>query len=631
MKEVTVKLTLDDKGAIKSAENIQGSIKDIGDEAEKTGDKVEGVGKSASKSKKGFATMGKGIKAVGTAFKAAGIGLVVALVAGLTEAFSRNKRIMDGVSIVLGTIQEVFTQVADALIATYDAVAQSSDNFDALGKVMGGLLTIAITPLKLSFYAIKLALQQAQLTWEDSFFGGGDEEKMAQLRLDIGETKTAISEVADEAVEAGKVVVTNFAEAVTEVGKITDIASENLSKVNIKAANETAKAHKAATDAAIIAQAMAAKNIALFDRQAEQQRQIRDDANKSIKERQEANVKLGEILEKQEKELLKQAAAVEAGARAEVAKNNSIDNRAALIAAEAATAQVLADIEGKRSEQKSNTNTLLLEEKGLITSVTNAEKERNKIKRDFDAEQEVDPLVKLEKQKSALELENTAILEDLEAKRLLFAEGTQQRVDAEQDYLNQKQVIDNQLIANNTATNNQITENDKVAAAAKRDVQKASLDAVSTGFDILAGFAEENKELQAASIIASNAVGIAKNIIDTNAANALLTTQLGVAAAPAITANFIRMGIGIASSIAATAKGLSALGKSGGGDTSGGGAAAGGGGATAPAFNLVEGTESNAIQDSITNQDTAIKAIVVSGDVTTAQSADRNAIDSSGF
>ena len=376
---------------------------------------------------------------------------------------------------------------------------------------------------------------------------------------------------------------------------------------------------------------MAAKNIALFDRQAEQQRQIRDDANKSIKERQEANVKLGEILEKQEKELLKQAAAVEAGARAEVARNNSIDNRAALIAAEAATAQVLADIEGKRSEQKSNTNTLLLEEKGLITSVTNAEKERNKIKRDFDAEQEVDPLVKLEKQKSALELENTAILEDLEAKRLLFAEGTQQRVDAEQDYLNQKQVIDNQLIANNTATNNQITENDKVAAAAKRDVQKASLDAVSTGFDILAGFAEENKELQAASIIASNAVGIAKNIIDTNAANALLTTQLGVAAAPAITANFIRMGIGIASSIAATAKGLSALGKSGGGDTSGGGAAAGGGGATAPAFNLVEGTESNAIQDSITNQDTAIKAIVVSGDVTTAQSADRNAIDSSGF
>lgn len=133
--------------------------------------------------------------------------------------------------------------------------------------------------------------------------------------------------------------------------------------------------------------------------------------------------------------------------------------------------------------------------------------------------------------------------------------------------------------------------------------------------------------MQAASIIASNAVGIAKNIIDTNAANAKLTLEGGVAAPALITANFIRMGIGIASSVAATAKGLAALGKSGGGADAGGAE----GGAEAPAFNLVEGTESNAIQDSITNQDNAVKAIVVSGDVTTAQSADRNAVDSSGF
>jgi len=628
MKEVTVKLTLDDKGAIKSAENIQGSIKDIGDEAEKTGDKVEGVGKSASKSKKGFATMGKGIKAVGTALKAAGIGLIVALVAGLTEAFSRNKRIMDGVSVVLGTIQEVFTQVADALIATYDAVAQSSDNFDALGKVMGGILTVAISPFQLAFYGIKQALLAAQLAWEDSFFGGGDEAKMAELRKEIQDTSADITRIADASMEAAISVGDNISEAIDEVVSITEIASENLSKVSIKAANETAKAHKAATDAAILAQAESAKNIALFDRQAEQQRQIRDDANKSIKERQEANVKLGEILEKQEKELLKQAAAVEAGARAELAKNDSIENRAALIAAEAASAQVLADIEGKRSEQKSNTNTLLLEEKGLITSVTNAEGERQKQQREFDAEQEVDPLVKLEKQKTALELENEAILKDLEAKRLLYAEGTQQRVDAEQDYLNKKQGIDNQLVANTKATNDQIKANDQATADAKLGIQKASLDAASSAVGILAGFAEENKELQAASIIASNAIGIATNIIDTNAANAKLTLEAGVAAPALITANFIRMGTGIAASIAATAQGLSALGK--GGDSSAGGAGATGG-AEAPAFNLVEGSESNAIQQSIQGQDNAVKAFVVSGDVTTAQSADRRIVEGSGF
>ena len=625
MKEVKVKLTLDDTEAVKATKDIEKGLKDVGKQAEKTDQEVETIGVTAGGTKVGFNIMAKAISKVGLALKAAGIGLVIALIAGLTEAFSRNKRVMDGINIVLGTIQEVFSQVADALIATYDAVASASENFDALGKVMGGILTLFINPFKIAFFGIQQALLAAQLAWEDSFFGGGDEAKMARLNLDILETKKAISDTAYEMIDAGKDIVNNFSEAVTEVANIAEIASENFSKVSIKAASETAKAYKAATDAAIIAQALAAKNIALFDRQAEQQRQIRDDANKSIKERQEANLKLGEILEKQEEALLKQAAAVEAGARAEVAKNNSIDNRAALIAAEAASAQVLADIEGKRSEQKSNTNTLLLEEKGLITSVTNAEGERQKQQREFDAEQEVDPLVKLEKQKTAFELENEAILEDLEAKRLLYAEGTQQRVDAEQDYLNKKQGIDNQLVANTKATNDQIKANDQATADAKLGIQKASLDAASSAVDILAGFAEENKELQAASIIASNAIGIATNIIDTNAANAKLTLEAGVAAPALITANFIRMGTGIAASIAATAQGLSALGK--------GGAPAGGdaGGAEAPAFNLVEGSESNAIQQSIQGQENAVKAYVVSGEVTTAQSADRNIVEGSGF
>ena len=632
MKEVKVKLTLDDKEAVKATKDIEKGLKDVGKQAEKTDQEVETIGVTAGGTKVGFNIMAKAISKVGLALKAAGIGLVIALIAGLTEAFSRNKQVMDGINIVLGTIQEVFSQVADALIATYDAVASASENFDALGKVMGSILTLFINPFKIAFFGIQQALLAVQLAWEDSFFGGGDEAKMARLNLDILETKKAISDTAYEMIDAGKDIVNNFSEAVTEVANIAEIASENFSKVSIKAASETAKAYKAATDAAIIAQALAAKNIALFDRQAEQQRQIRDDANKSIKERQEANLKLGEILEKQEEALLKQAAAVEAGARAEVAKNNSIDNRAALIAAEAASAQVLADIEGKRSEQKSNTNTLLLEEKGLITSVTNAEGERQKQQREFDAEQEVDPLVKLEKQKTALELENEAILEDLEAKRLLYAEGTQQRVDAEQDYLNKKQGIDNQLVANTTATNNQIIENDKATAEAKASIQDASLKTISGGLNLLKQLGEDSKALQATALIGESAVGIAEMVINKSKADLVAQPLLSnpataAAGATALLLNKINLGIGIATNVAATAKGLAALGK--GGAPAGGDAGAGG--AEAPAFNLVEGTESNAIQQSITGQDNAVKAFVVSGDVTTAQSADRRIVEGSGF
>jgi len=628
MKEVTVKLTLDDKGAVVAAKNIQDSIKDIGDEAEKTGDKVGEVGKSASKSKKGFATMAKGLKAVGGALKAAGIGLIVALVAGLTEAFSRNKRIMDGVSVVLGTIQEVFTQVADALIATYDAVAQSSDNFDALGKVMGGILTLILTPFKLTFFGIQLALQKAQLAWEDSFFGGGDEEKMAQLRLDIEDTKTSISEVADEASEAGSTIVDNFAEAVTEVGKITEIASENLSKVNIKAANETSKAYKAAKDAAILAQAESAALRAGYELEAAELKKIRDNVNLSLEERIKANDDLAVTSAKAEEQMKRQAQLAINLAELELKKNNSIENQAALIQANADLKAVEAEIAGKTEEVETNRVGLLNEQNALILTGIESERERNKLQREFDAEQEVDPLVKLEKQKTALELENEAILEDLEAKRLLYAEGTQARVDAEQDYLNKKQGIDNQLVANAKLTAEEQKKIDQEVADAKIGIQKASLNAVSAGIDILAGFAEENKDLQAAALITSNAVGIATNIIDTNAANAKLSGT-GPAAPGLIAANFIRMGVGIAASVAATAKGLAALNK--GGDTSGGGADAAGGGAEAPAFNLVQGSESNAIQQSIQGQDNAVKAYVVSGEVTTAQSADRNIVEGSGF
>ena len=629
MKEVKIKLKVDDTEAVKATKDIEKGLKDVGKQAEKTDQEIETIGVTAGNSKRGFAIMAKAISKVGLALKAAGIGLVIALIAGLTEAFSRNKRVMDGINIVLGTIQEVFSQVADALIATYDAVAQSSDNFDALGKVVSSLITIALYPLELTFYTLLQASQALRVGYEKMF---GDDESVKKAQEEMDKTTLKIILLNTEVSKAGGELVDNFVEAVGEVSNIASVASENLSKVSIKAASETAKAHKAATDAAIIAQAMAAKNIALFDRQAEQQRQIRDDANKSIKERQEANVKLGEILEKQEEALLKQAAAVEAGARAEVAKNDSIENRAALIAAEAASAQVLADIEGKRSEQKSNTNTLLLEEKGLITSVTNAEGERQKQQREFDAEQEVDPLAKLQKQKSNLEKENTAILEDLEAKRLLYAEGTQQRVDAEQDYLNQKQGINNQLVANTTATNNQIIENDKATAEAKASIQDASLKTISGGLNLLKQLGEDSKALQATALIGESAVGIAEMVINKSKADLVAQPLLSnpataAAGATALLLNKINLGIGIATNVAATAKGLAALGK--GGAPAGGDAGAGG--AEAPAFNLVEGSESNAIQQSIQGQENAVKAFVVSGDVTTAQSADRNIVEGSGF
>ena len=117
--------------------------------------------------------------------------------------------------------------------------------------------------------------------------------------------------------------------------------------------------------------------------------------------------------------------------------------------------------------------------------------------------------------------------------------------------------------------------------AHKKSIQQSQLDLVSSGIALLKDIAGKNKGLQKAAIIAENALGIAKIIINTNAANAATILKYALIpggklkAASEIIRNKIGAGIGIVSSIAATAKALSAVG--GGGAASGGGNALSGG------------------------------------------------------
>jgi len=598
MKEVKIKVKADTTEATKNIENLADSTKDLSKEVDKVSEGVGGVGEKAGKSKKGFSAMGVGIRSVGTALKAAGIGLILAIISGLAEAFSRNKEVMDKLNIALGTTQEVFSQIATALVNTFNATNQTTGGFDAMGRVISALLKVTIYPLEATFNRLLQVSQGLKVAYEQ-LFGNDASVKKAQDEMDKTTLKLIMLDLKIR--KAGDTLVNDFGEAVSEVNAVTNSLVENLSKVDIKAAQATATAYQQATDAAILAQAEAGKLIAFYDRQAEKQRQIRDNANASISERQAANIKLGEILEEQEKQLLKQADAVLAGARAEVAKNDNINNRAALISAEAGKAQVLADIEGKRSEQIANTNALLLEQKGLTTSVTDAERDRAKAQRDFEAEQELDLMKKVEAQREALKLENEAILADLEAKRALYKEGTQQRIDAEQDYLNKKQVLTQAVVTLDKA---------------EADAKVATLQAVSGGVAALGKLAGESAAMQ-------KATGVSTAIIDTYIGANKAFAQGG-------TAGFVTGGAIIASGLANVATILKTKLPNESGSSQ---SIPQGGTAQAPSFNLVEGTDdSSAIQRSIEGQGNApIKAYVTSGDVTSAQAADRAAEANSGF
>ena len=170
-------------------------------------------------------------------------------------------------------------------------------------------------------------------------------------------------------------------------------------------------------------------------------------------------------------------------------------------------------------------------------------------------------------------------------------------------------------------------------ATAKAAIQEQVFSVAESGISLVKGLFEKNKSFQKAALIAESAIGIAKMITANNAANigALATPQAiatsGASAIPVIALNNIKTAIGVAATIAATAKGLSALG--GGGAPSGGnvGGGGGGGGATAPApqFNVVGNSGVNQIAQTLGAQQ-PVQAYVVASNVTTQQSLDRNIV-----
>ena len=197
--------------------------------------------------------------------------------------------------------------------------------------------------------------------------------------------------------------------------------------------------------------------------------------------------------------------------------------------------------------------------------------------------------------------------------------------------------------------------NDELIAA-ELSLQNAKRNALDTGLSILSQFAGKNKAislgilaiqkgLAIADIITKASSSIAAQTSGYMAANAVASAQLGpIASVPVIVRNNILMAKGIAStkisagvniaSILATtiASAKSTLsGDSGGGGSEGGG---GGGGAAAtpqaPTFNVVGSSNVNQLAQTIAGQGAnqqPIQAYVVSGQVTTAQSLDRNRVD----
>lgn len=602
-----------------------GQIKQVDKEVKDIDKGVKSVDKNLKKTAQGTKGLAGGFKKVGSALKAAGIGLLIAALATMMQLFKSNQ----------GTI-DAFSTGMNVLKITFHDLFKFIKN--------------AIDPIK-GFYEDLFENPQEKLTELGEAIKEGLIKRFEQLMETLSIAGKALSQFFEgefaKAWETAKEAAVQSVDVITgEDGglqKVIDIA-EKATDAIIDYTTETFKNAQALTANAKATEFLEIKNRELqlsYQKQAESQRQIRDDEAVSIQQRIIANQKLGAILKE----------AVEAEQAVVQKRIEFLEFESKMLGSNQEKELELANlrvekldieerIQGVQSEQLVNTNSLLREQVELNKSIVDTDQAIMDIELAATLSLEINERKKLDIIESSSLKKYEFQKESLDAEIELHKEGTA----AFQDATNQRNILEAQRTADislqQKARNDLEIKQDAAAAEAKRAIQQQNLDSAKAAIDIVKQYAGENKKVQAAAILADSFVGIAKTIISTQSANAaaLATPQAiatsGVAAAPVIAANNIAAGVSIAGITAATATGLASLGQSGGGGGGGASQSLGGGsqGGGAPQFNTVGQSGFNQVAGSIADQNhQPVKAYVVATDVTSQQSLDRNSRNKASF
>ena len=602
MEVAEVGVKVETKKAEKNVEGLVGGIQDL-TSAVKEGNEQTAAGlKNIEETSK---STGEGVKGIGNAIKAAGVGLFLIALESMKELFMQNQQVADLVGSAFEGLALVFNDVFGLLTGGQESVKKLGDAFD---KYFG-------QPIKTATQAFE--------KFGDAFskiFGGDFSGALESAQEGFSGLGDAISQTGDGFVEAA----TDAAEYAIEI-KDAAVANVQLAK------------------AAELAEAKNTGLLEKYDRQAEQQRQIRDEERNSIDKRIEANVKLKAILEEQNKTMLENAKVVERAAQAAFDKNKSTENEVALITAKNEVMAVEATVEGFRSEQLANELALDKEKIELTNSKLESETNLSLERQKFDAEQEDNNVKRIESLIALNEAEK--LIQEERLQRIIneAGEGTQAKVDAQIAFDEFTEANRQESLTLNKGYNEALVEEAKIASdaiiAAEENTiaaNNAKIDTFKSGLNALKGIAEGNLKLQKAIIVAETAASIGQIIMNTQVANAKSIAAFPITAGmPWVAINSINAGIGIAASIASSRKALQAIGKGGSVAAEVSPSTVRGGGESetmesqAPAFNVVGTTGTNQLADAIGSQNQApIKAYVVSGDVTTSQSLDRNIVDS---
>jgi ElaB/YqjD/DUF883 family membrane-anchored ribosome-binding protein len=587
----------------KAIEKLTDSVDDLGKESK---DSIDNIEESAKNTEKGVKGIGKAFKGVGTAIKAAGIGLLIGALATLKDIFTQNQKVADLFNTAFEATSLVFNDFVSFIV-------------DNTGEITDFFKNIFENPLE-SVKSLGKAIQDNLIERFNSaleVFGFVGE---ALAKLFEGDFKGAL----DSVKEAGKELVDVY----TGVDGTTEKVADGLAKVAKAAADygkeivNNAKENVKLQNEAEIATAQQSRLVEQYDRQAEKLRQIRDNDLLTLEERTKANDDLLVVLNNQEEAMLKQAEAQVKAAQAAVDKNANIENQIALTEALTNKEGVLAQIEGFRSEQDANRNALKKEELELTNSQKEADGQLLISQLEGNAELLTNEHAKLLALRAAAD-EEKRIQEDLlTSKRDSYKEGTQAYQDA-----------NNELLAFQVENTQKQTELDREIEQSKRD-----------SLDTLISLAGAETGLGKALLIAKQAL-LAKELVLEITKTITFSTQAAARSTVAVaegTARTAKIGfpqnipmligyaaqavgiIGAIKSATSKAKAPISLPSSSNVASSVRSAAP-----QAPSFNIVGSSETNQLAEAIGSQSQQpVRAYVVSGDVSTAQSLDRNIVES---
>ena len=352
--KVIIDLEAKTDAAVKEIKDLKTQIeklnKEVADGNKDTKDGLKDVEKASEK------TAG-GVRKIGGAIKALGIGVAVAAFAKLVEVFNQNQKVADTFNTTFEVLSIAFNDFFNfidrnaGVIIDYfkgifnDPVGAIQDFGNAIKNNIIERFNSALDTLGFLASAVKKVFQ--------GDFAGAMED-----------AKSAGKEYID--VLTG---VDNSFEKVAEVSNKVVQATKDYVTQTVKAAKANVDLDKSAEIARVRQQGL----IESYDRQAEKLRQIRDDETKTIQERIKANEDLGKVLDEQELAMLKQVELQIASAQAQFDINENQENYIALLEAQNEKEAVLAQIEGFRSEQLININSLERERQDFIKEASEQE------------------------------------------------------------------------------------------------------------------------------------------------------------------------------------------------------------------------------------------------------------------